>query len=192
MTDQTSRSDTYFPFTPFSESVCRLNVSRLPSLQRELFNYAFYGFGAPNKYRRYAGDVMHVARGFGEFKDYNLPRGRYYAICNRREMENVHTCYEIKAYTNTQEVGPFQLADASQKHLCRHYVLEPVADSLFTLLNPIQITSFLDGIGTPSSVRGRDPQELYASGEALGRELGIQLRDSYHCIPNSTWKAKSR
>jgi hypothetical protein len=168
--------------------VCRHNASHLTPLQREIFAYAFYGFDTPNKYRRYAGDVMHTAKELGEFTDYNLPRGCYYAICNTRQMEHIHLSYELKAYTNTKEVGPFLLANASARNLCLRYALEPVADSLFTLLNPIQIEAFLGGTATPSSPRRRDPTEVVAFGEGLGRQLGAEINDSYHSIPNMNWE----
>jgi len=94
----------------------------------------------------------------------------------------------MKAYTNVREVGPLLLGDASQEHLCQRFNVQPVANSLFTLLNPFQMDKFLNGIGTRSSMKEGNQGELAAYGESLGRALGAGLCDSFHRIPHMNWE----
>ena len=128
-----------FPFSEFSEDVCRLDLSDLDPLQQGVFDYAFYLFSAQRKYRRYAGDVMHAIEGFESLRDYNLPRARYYVVCSKYQHEHIQLCYEVKAYTNTKEVGPFGLFDASRKDITKQFAVERHSGKLFTLVNDWQI-----------------------------------------------------
>lgn len=182
-------SDSPSPFTYFSEMVCRHSMEKFTLLQEMLFHYACYGFRLPSKYRRFAGDVLHVARGFGTFQDYNLPRGRYFAICNARQMENIHIAYEMKAYTSPKEQGPFFLGDASQQHLCDRFALKPVANALFTLLNPQQIAAFTSGFDyVPPHLRPPNQEDIAAVGERLGKQLGHEIHNSFHHVPSMGWE----
>ncbi|MFC1596858.1 hypothetical protein ACFL5Q_02820 [Planctomycetota bacterium] len=181
-----------FPFSRFSEKVCQLEVDQFDTLQSLLFDYSYYLFSVPSKYRRYAGDVMHTVKGFGEFKDYNLPRRRYFAICNDRQMENIQMCYEMKAYTKVKEIGPLMLGDASREHFLHKFNVTPRDHSLFTLLDYRQANRFINGLGTLPQLKeaheDRSASEIRQLGSAVGRELGRALGRSAHEIKKLNWR----
>ena len=168
MSSEGNASANVFPYSAFSEEVCRLDLSTLDPLQEGILNYAFYLFNARNKYRRYAGDVMHAIEGFDSFRDYNLPRDRYYAVCSKHQRQNVALCYELKAYTNTEEVGPFALLNASQKGIKEQFRVSPRADALFTLLNEFQLGELTQGLALRSL-----PNHARTSTEVDEREAEI-------------------
>jgi hypothetical protein len=184
---ETNTLSANFPFTHFSEMVCRHNLECLNSLQREFFNDTFSRFKSRNMYRRFAGDVMHAIEGFGKFQDYNLPRGRYYSVCNTRKMENIHLCYELKAYTNADKIGPIALLDASRKHISSQYALGSVRDALFTLLNGFQVNRFIQRMSLSDSREDSSSGANVFHGKELHRELEEQLAQCSHRIPNLGW-----
>ena len=160
-----------FPFRALSDRVCMIDIDSFDEFERFIFDAAFALFGYSEKYRRFAGDVMHSFEGLGTFHSYNLPRRRYYALCNNRKMENIHMCYEIKAYCPISEIGPINLMDASRDFVCARYDIEPRDNSIFTLITYEQFGSLFNVAQRPEHLRGIPDSEAERLGYELGRKF---------------------
>lgn len=128
------------PYSAFTGDVRFLELAESGRLQKLFMDYFFQEFDRFNRARRFSGDILSIHGPRGS----DLPRKRYFAVCEPKRTDDGLLRNELGAYLNDNEAGQLLLVDQLKEEEAHFFGIAHQDNGILCILSEVAVSHFCE------------------------------------------------